>query len=30
MLSELVVQVVVSVLLCTGLSIAVDNYRDIK
>lgn len=26
MLSELVVQVVVSVLLCTGLSIAVDNY----
>ena len=26
MLSELVVQVVVSVVLCTGLSIAVDNY----
>jgi hypothetical protein len=26
MLSELIVQVLVSVVLCTGLSIAVDNY----
>jgi hypothetical protein len=26
MLSELVVQVVVSVVLCTGLSVAVDHY----